>query len=150
MRCRALPCDAVLCHAVPCCAVLCCAPLSYIPGINPDVRTYVHGITKRTYQVSTRYMYVRTYNHKKSTPSSVQLTSAQQRSGAQCSTVWCRALPCGAVLCRAAPFCAVPCCASSFVHIKRSMYVHACVQEQDPREMRVLKVRILERSTSHR
>ena len=98
MRCRSLLCPAVRCGAVPCCVVL---SLSYMSGINlGHVRTY-------------------TESQKKSTPSSAQRSSVEQRSAA--ASGFYRALPCGAVLCRA-----VPCCAFSFVHIKRSMYLNAC------------------------
>ena len=69
VRCRALPCGAVLCRAVPC--FLFC-----------------------TYQVSIRYMYVRTYVE--SLKKHTQLSSAQLSSA-----VWRRALPSGVVLCRA-------------------------------------------------
>ena len=78
VRCRALPCGAVLCRAVPC--FLFC-----------------------TYQVSIRYMYVRTYVE--SLKKHTQLSSAQLSSAA----------PCGAVPCRAVWCCVVRCCAFSFV-----------------------------------
>ena len=111
MPCRAVPYCAVLCHAVPCCAVLCCAFSFERTDYQPGMCKYVH---------------VRTWNHKKSTPGSIQLRSAQQRNEPQCSALRCRALPCGGVLCHAARCCAVPCCAfSSYISKEVCTYMHA-------------------------
>ena len=65
---------------------------------------------------------------------------AQRSRVAQCSDVWCRALPCSAVLFRAVRCGVVSCCALSFLHNKGITYKHA---EHAARDMCKSTVRTL-------